>query len=147
MRIAQQRGFSLAEILAVMALVTILLIVAVPRLVVPETIQARVPARELAADLRMAQRLAIARRGDFVLEFAPLGPPYTQYTVRPVAGGPEPDFPKAVNTGVAVSGPQQFVFRPDGSVVAGGVITVTASGATATVQVKSGTGRVTVTGP
>jgi len=147
MRVVPQRGFSFTEILAVMALLTILLIVAVPHLVVPETTQARVPAREIAADLRVTQRLAIARRGDFVLEFAPLAPPYTQYTIRPAAGGPEPDFPKALNAGVVVSGPQQFVFRPDGSASPGGAITVTADGATATVQVMAATGRVTVTGP
>ncbi len=143
----QPRGFSFAEILAVMALLTILLIVAVPRLVVPETAQARVPAREIAADLRMAQRLTIARGAEHVLEFAPPAPPYTSYTVRPLAGGPEPDFPKAVEAGVVVSGPLLFKFRPDGSVAPGGVITVAAGSATATVQVTAATGRVTVTGP
>lgn len=141
------RGFSFIEVLVVTGLLAILLIVAVPRLIVPETLQARVPAREIAADLRMAQRLAIARRADFLLEFAPLAPPYTQYTVRAAAGGPEPDFPKDLDAGVAVSGPQQFTFRPDGSALAGGTITLTAGTAAATVQVAAVTGRVTVIGP
>jgi prepilin-type N-terminal cleavage/methylation domain-containing protein len=144
---SRQRGFSLVELIAVTALLTILLVVALPRLVVPEAIQARVLAREIAADLRRAQRLAIARRADFVLEFAPLAPPYSAYTVRPAAGGPEPDFPKALEAGVTASGPQVFTFRPDGSVTAGGVISVTAGGSSATVQVTAVTGRVTVIGP
>lgn len=141
------RGFSFVEVLVVTGLLAILLIVALPRLVVPEALQARVPAREIAADLRMAQRLAIARRADFLLEFAPLAPPYTQYTVRPAAGGPEPDFPKDLEAGVVVSGPQQFTFRPDGSPSAGGTVTLIAGTATATVQVTAVTGRVTVVGP
>lgn len=141
------RGFSLVEILAVTALVAILLIVAVPRLMVPETLEARVPASTIAADLRMAQRLAIAGRADFVLEFAPATPPYAQYTVRPAAGVPEPDFPKTFETGIVVNGPLQFTFRPDGSVGAGGTITVTSGGAIATIVVIAMTGRVTVSGP
>lgn len=142
-----QAGYTLVELLAVAALLLILLVVALPRLVVPETVEARVPASALAADLRLAQRLAIARRADYVLEFAPATPPYAQYTVRAAAGGAEPDFPKAFATGVVVSGPQQLTFRPDGSAATGGTITVSSSGAAATVQVTGATGRVTVSGP
>jgi hypothetical protein len=131
----------------VAALLLILLVVALPRLVVPETVEARVPASALAADLRLAQRLAIARRADHLLEFAPATPPYAQYTVRAAAGGAEPDFPKPFAPGVVVSGPAQVTFRPDGAATADGTITITSSGATATVQITGATGRVTVSGP
>jgi type II secretory pathway pseudopilin PulG len=146
-RARAQAGYTFAELLAVAALLLILLVVALPRLVVPEMVEARVPASALAADLRLAQRLAIARRADHILEFTPATPPYAQYTVRAAAGGDEPDFPKAFATGVVVDGPPQVTFRPDGSATAGGTITVTSSGATATVQVVGTTGRVTVSGP
>jgi general secretion pathway protein H len=142
-----ERGFSLIEALAVVAVVAVLVIVAAPRLVVPDTLQARSAARELAADLRLAQRLAIARRANYVLEFAPAGGPYTSYTVR-VHGGPaEPDFPKVVSPEVVATGTQQFTFRPDGSPDTGGAVTLASGGAAATVQVTATTGRVVVCWP
>ncbi|OFX32201.1 MAG: hypothetical protein A2Z07_11085 [Armatimonadetes bacterium RBG_16_67_12] len=144
---ACERGFSLIEALAVAAVVAVLVIVAMPRMVVPETLQAQVQARQLAADLRLAQRLAIARRANYVLEFAPAGAPYTSYTVRSAGGAAEPDFPKIVPPEVGVTGTQQFTFRPDGSATADGTVTLTASGVSATVQVTGATGRVAVSGP
>lgn len=149
---ACERGFSLIEALAVAGVVAVLVIVAMPRLVVPETLQARAAARQLAADLRLAQRLAIARRANYVLEFTPAGGPYTSYTVRLQGGAAEPDFPKIVPSGVGVTGAQQFTFRPDGSAtaegnVAGGTVTLASGGVSATVQVTGATGRVAVSGP
>jgi len=142
-----QRGFSLVEGLVVAALLAILVVVAVPRLMVPETLHARSSARQLAADLRLAQRLAIARRANILLEFSPSAPPYTRYTVRAQSGGDEPDFPKELPREVAVSGPLQFAFSSNGSAAPGGMVTLTASGATATVEITAATGYVKVTGP
>lgn len=144
---AREGGFSLIEALAVAGVVAVLVVVAMPRLVVPETLQARVTARQLAADLRLAQRLAIARRANYALEFAPAGGPYTSYTVRPAGGTAEPDFPKIVPSAVGVTGAQQFTFRPDGSATAGGTVTLATGGVSATVQVTGATGRVVVSGP
>ncbi|MDR7485391.1 MAG: GspH/FimT family pseudopilin [Armatimonadota bacterium] len=140
-------GFSFAEALVVAALLAILIVVAAPRPRVPESLQVSAPARELTGDLRLAQRLAIARRTTYVVEFSPSVAPYQSYTVRPQLGSPEPDFPKLLPAGVAVTGPQQFSFRPDGSAAAGGTVTLVAGGATATVQVYATTGRVVVTLP
>ncbi|MBM3469768.1 MAG: prepilin-type N-terminal cleavage/methylation domain-containing protein [Armatimonadetes bacterium] len=144
---ACQSGFSLVEGLVVAALLAILVVVAVPRLMVPETLHARSSARQLAADLRLAQRLAIARRANVMLEFSPSAPPYTGYIVRQEGGGAEPDFPKNLPQEVSVTGPLQFVFSSNGSAAASGTVTLTASGATATVQVTAATGHVKVTGP
>ncbi|MDQ7840637.1 MAG: GspH/FimT family pseudopilin [bacterium] len=144
---SQQRGFSLVEGLVVAALLAILVVVAVPRLMVPETLHARSSARQLAADLRLAQRLAIARRANVLLEFSPSAPPYTRYTVRAQSGGDEPDFPKDLPQEVTVSGPLQFAFSSNGSAAPGGAVTLTASGATATVEITAATGYVKVTGP
>ena len=142
-----QRGFSLVEGLVVAALLAILVVVAVPRLMVPETLHARSSARQLAADLRLAQRLAIARRANILLEFSPSAPPYTRYTVRAQSGGDEPDFPKELPREVAVSGPLQFAFSSNGSAAPGGTVTLTAGGVTATVEITATTGYVKVTGP
>lgn len=144
---ACERGFSMIEALAVAAVVAVLVIVAAPRLVVPETLQARAQARQVAADLRLAQRLAIGRRANFVMEFSPSGGPYTSYSVRREGGPAEPDFPKNVPREVRITGSEQFTFRADGSAVSGGTVTLTAGPAAATVQVTATTGRVTVIGP
>jgi len=144
---SRERGFSLTEALVVVALVSILVIVAAPRLVVPESVQVSVPARQLAADLRLAQRLAIAKRGIYLLEFSPAAPPYTSYSVHVQGGPPEADYPKSIDSAVTVSGPQQFVFQPDGSTATGGTVTLVSGPSTATVQVVTPTGRVTVTAP
>ncbi len=142
-----ESGFSLIEALAVAAVVVVLVVVAVPRLVVPETLQARAQARQLAADLRLAQRLAITRRADVVLEFSPLGGPYVTYTIRQAGGPDEPDYPKSLPTGVTATGPQQFTFQPTGGAASGGTVTLTAGSTAVTVQVTAATGRVTVVGP
>ena len=139
-------GFSLLEVLAVVGLLAVLVLVAAPRLLVPESLQVGVAARQLAADLRLAQRLAIARRVDMLVEFSPAAPPYAQYVVRQSGGAVEPDFPKDFD-GVTVAGPPQFAFRPNGAGSADGSVTVSAGGRTATVQVVAVTGRVILTGP
>jgi prepilin-type N-terminal cleavage/methylation domain-containing protein len=141
------RGFSLVEALVAVALLGILVLVAAPRLTIPEPVQAGVPARQLAADLRLAQRLAIARRANYALEFSPGAAPYTSYLVRREGAGAEPDFPKTFAAGVMVTGPQQFTFRPDGSANADGTVTLSAGGAVATLQVTAATGRVAVSAP
>lgn len=133
--------------LAVGAVLIMLALVAFPRLVVPPTILVQVPARQLAADLRLAQRLAIARHVDYLLEMSPIISPYTQYSVYPLGGPVEPDFPRPFDAGVSVSGTVQFQFRSDGTALAGGSVTLTSGGSTAIVQVIAATGRVTVTGP
>ena len=143
----REGGFSLTEALVVAALLAILVMVAVPQLAVPESLSAGTQARQLAADLRLAQRLAIARRANYVLDFTPAAPPYLTYSVHLQGGGPEPDYPKDIASGVTVSGPQQFVFQPDGTTATGGTVTLVAGGATATVQVIVPTGRVTVVEP
>ncbi len=142
-----QRGFGFAEVLAVSAILFVLALMAFPRVVVPTTIVVRVPARQLAADLRLAQRLAIARHVEYLLEMSPTTAPYTQYSVHASGGPAEPDFPRTFDPGVSVSGQLQFQFRSDGTAVVGGSVTLTSGGSTAVVQVIAATGRVTVTGP
>ena len=142
-----QGGFGFAEVLAVGAILIILALVAFPRLVVPTTVVAKIPARQLAADLRLAQRLAIARHTDYVLEMSPPASPYTQYSVHPLGGPLEADFPRSFDPGVSVSGALLFQFRSDGTALAGGTVTLTSGGSTAIVQLIAATGHVTVSGP
>ncbi len=142
-----ERGFSLAEALVVVGILAVVVMVAAPRLAVPDALQSGTQARQLAADLRLAQRLAIARRAAFVLDFTPTASPYLTYSVHLQGGSPEPDYPKTIAAGVAVSGPQLFTFQSDGGIATGGTVTLAAGTTTATVQVVTPTGRVTVVGP
>jgi prepilin-type N-terminal cleavage/methylation domain-containing protein len=143
----RQPGFSLVEALVVVGLLAIFAVIAVPRLAVPDNMQVNVPARQLAADLRLAQRLAIARHADYVLDFAPGSPPYTSYSVHASGGAAEPGFPKTIPAGVAATGPSQFTFHADGSAAAAGTVSLSSGAATATVQVIAATGRVVVVQP
>lgn len=140
-------GFSFLELLAVLGLLAVLLVVAVPRLFVPAEVGVETTARQVAADLALARRLAIARRMPYVVTFAPSGGPYTAYTVGPQGGEPEPDFPKSLPTAIAVTGSDQVTFQPSGAASAAVRLTFAAGGATAQVEVTAGTGRVRVSGP
>jgi Tfp pilus assembly protein FimT len=169
MRAREPSGLTFIEVLAVLGLVAILLLVTVPQLTVPGTLSASVVANQIAADLRLARQLAIAKRvcaggvncpaDNYALEFLPAAGPYTSYTVRNQSTlAVEPDFPKEIPAGVTVSGRQRFVFAisPDGCVADDGVncagstngsVTVAASGDTFTVQVFWYAGRVKVVQP
>ncbi len=141
------QGFSFLELLVVLGLLAILLGAVVPRLFLPEEVGVETTARQVAADLALARRLAIARRMPYVVSFAPPGGPYTAYTVGPQGGAPEPDFPKILPAAIAVTGSDQVTFQPSGAASAAARLMFAAGGATAQVDVTAGTGRVRVSGP
>ncbi|MDQ7851042.1 MAG: GspH/FimT family protein [Armatimonadota bacterium] len=140
-------GFSFLELLVVVGLLAILLVVALPQLFAPEELGVETTARQVAADLVLARRLAIARRMPYVVSFAPPGGPYTAYTVAPQGGAPEPDFPKSLPEGIAVTGSDLVTFQPSGAASAAARLRFAAGGATAQVDVAAGTGRVRVSAP
>lgn len=115
MRVREPSGFTFVEALVVLGLLGVLLLVAVPNLSVPETIQAYAPARELATDLRLARRLAVTQHTNYTLEFSPAVGPYASYTIYNASSlAVEPDFPKAIPSGVAVTGTRTITFVPNG---------------------------------
>ncbi len=147
-------GYAFIELLAAVGILGILILVAMPRLVLPETLNASTFARQVAVDLRLTQQLAFSRRVNYTLQFSPATAPYTSYTIRDESTlAIEPDFPKDVPGGLTVSGRQTFTFTSggwgpyDGAVGSDGSVTVTAGANTATVQVFWYNGRVTVSGP
>lgn len=152
---AGSSGYTLIEVLAVVGLLAILLLIAVPQLAVPDTITASTTAYQIAFDLRLARQLAIATRVNYALEFSPSTAPYTSYVVRNESTlAIEPDFPKTIPSGMTVSGRWNFTFRPDGCVDDDGVgascvgtdgsVTIAAGAKTFQVQVFWYTGRVKV---
>ena len=131
----------------VVGLLAILLVAAVPQLFVPGEVDVEVTARQVAADMGLARRLAIARRVDYIITFSPPGGPYTSYTLAPDGGPAEPDFPKDLPPQVTVTGTGQVTFRPSGAATAPALLTFTAGGVVAQVDVVAATGRVRVSGP
>lgn len=150
-------GYAFPELLAAFGILAILILVAMPRLVLPETLNASTFARQIAVDLRLTQQLAISSRVYYTLEFSPLAAPYTTYTVRNESTlVEEPDFPKQVPGGLSVSGARRFSFYPSGGwgpydgvggAGANSSVTISAGGTSATVTVYWYNGRVAVTGP
>ena len=158
MRAGDPSGFTFVEILAALGVLGILLLVAVPRLVVPETLSTSVLARQIAVDLRLAFTLSIAKRGFYTLEFSPATAPYTSYTVRKESTlAVEADSPKDIPGGITVSGRRTFCFATGGAidddclgpgtVGTDGSVVVAAGTDTTTVQVIAYTGRVKVVRP
>lgn len=147
MRQSSARGWSLAEVLVVVALLGVFALTAFPQLVVPGQVPVGQAARGVAADLAMARQLAIASRGSYVVTFTPASGPYTSYTVAPQGGVPGPDFPKTFPNQVTVTGTQQITFAPNGAASAGATLTFAGGGATARVAVTAATGFAQETGP
>ena len=141
------RGASLLEVLALVGVFAFLLLTALPQLRVPVQIPVGQAAREVAADMGLARRLAIARRANYVVTFTPGSGPFTAYTVAPQGGPPGPDFPKAFPAGVTVTGTPTITFAPNGAASANATLTFADGAATAQVQVLAATGFVQETGP
>jgi hypothetical protein len=135
-------------VIVVVALLGILLVAAVPQLFVPDELDVEVTARQVASDLGLARRLAIARRVVFLVTFTPAGGPYTAYSVGAIGSPvPEPGFPKDLPTQVTVTGAGIITFQPSGAATAAALLTFQTGGATAQVDVVRTTGRTRVTGP
>jgi len=132
----------------VVALLGILLVAAVPQLFVPNELDVEVVARQVASDLGLARRLAIARRTAFLVTFTPSGGPYTAYTLAADGSAlPEPGFPKTLLPQVAVTGTAVVTFLPSGAATTAALLTFQAGSASAQVDVVRTTGRTRVTGP
>ncbi len=147
-------GFAFAELLGTLGILGILILVAMPRLVLPEALNAATFARQVAVDIRLTQQFAIARRVNYTLQFSPATPPYTSYTVRNDATlAEEADFPKQIPGGLGVTGRRVFTFASggwgpyEGAAGSDGSVTIAAGSDTATITVYWYNGRVQVTGP
>lgn len=144
---AHAAGVSIIEVLVVLGLLALFVLIAEPSLVVPSQVQVGATSRQVAGDLGLARRLAIASHLNYVVTFSPSSGPYTSYTVGPGGGAPGPDFPKTFPAGIVVTGTQRITYLPSGAATASAALTLTAGAATAQVQVVAATGFIQVTGP
>lgn len=143
-------GLSFVEAVAALALLSVLLLVALPNLLPGPELDTKVAARELAADMGLARQLATSRKATFVVEFQPPGGPYTGYTLRQDGATDEPGFPKKLPPGVTAAGPEAVPFLPSGAAKldAPSVDVVLSSGpVTAAVRVTAATGYARVVVP
>ncbi len=140
-------GFTIVEVLAVLGLLAILLLAALPQLFMPDQVSVETTARQVAADLGLARRLAIARRGSYIVIFTPAGGPYTSYTLVFQDGTAEPGFPKDLPAQITVTGTNQVAFQPSGAATNAALLTFTSGSVTAQVDVVGTTGRTRVSGP
>jgi type II secretory pathway pseudopilin PulG len=145
-----QRGLTLVEAVAALALLALLLAVAVPNLLPAAELEARVAGRQVAADAFLARQLAVSTGESYVLEFRPSGGPYTSYAVRREAGPDEPDFPKELPPGVHVTGPERLRFLSSGEADLADAetsVTFAGGGVTVSMQVFRRTGSVRLVPP
>ena len=138
------RGFTLVELIAVMVVVGILAVAALPRFFDRSVFEARGFLDETRALLRYAQKTAVAQRRTVCVAFAAGG---AALTIAGAAGVSVCDTPLALpyaprgGTGLAAS-VAGLQFQSTGATNQAANVTVTVNGATGTITVDAATGHV-----
>ena len=130
-------GYTLVELLVVLAILTLLVAIGVPRLSPKRpALQARVMAHVLADDLRLARQQAI--NGAVVKRLVLAS---GRYAIVP--GGVQRIVPKGIAIALSDARQNEIDFHPDGS-SGGGRLIVSASGAQSQVTVRWPTGQIAI---
>jgi type IV fimbrial biogenesis protein FimT len=144
-RISQELGFSLTELLTVLAITAILIALAGPsyRMMLSRT-EARSAATEIASELRMARQLAMAKRERLRVRF---NRDQRTITLEQVDSGAVLDRYRYGNKGIAVEEPTagpEVLFHPSGRSATATTIAILDREGRRTVLTVSLTGRVTL---
>lgn len=150
-----RRGYSLAELIVVVAIMAVMAMVAVPRLsygLVTKT-KARTSAYKIVSALRKTRSLAIrdaaTNKKGYTLSFTG-SPPYTGYKIEDEYKKKQVIETVSLPSGVkvTVSGPNKFTFEPLGNLKpgSGSQITVSADGRSYTISFVPSTGAVKCAG-
>lgn len=147
-RPSPERGFTLVELILVMAIAGILAAVALPRLVGPNSFDSRGFADQLASTVRYAQKLAIAQRRDVFVQLTASKASLCYASASPCtdpAPGPGGEKPYAIGTpgGVTISPTTTLGFDAGGRPAIAAALDIQVSGAGLyTVRVEQETGYV-----
>ncbi len=114
-----ERGVTFVEIMAILVIIGILGLMSIPRIGSSDRSNVYTTARRIAADMRYARILAITKAKDHVLEFAPSGGPYTEYTI--MENGIQLGDTRHIPAGITCVGTEEFTFEPLGNALSDGV--------------------------
>ncbi len=153
----RERGFTLIEIALVATMVGIMAIVAIPKIVSTDKHAVYMVARQITADMRYAQKLAISNADDYTVTFhrdsTDPGTPYTSYDISD-SGGTSVKFmeiseqvdctiPDSIALDWEISFTRLGSAEVDGASIDGVIISLDADGSYAQdINVISATGRV-----
>ena len=139
-----EHGFTIIEFLAIIAVIGILAVMAIPRIGTLGKSSAKTTARQLAADMRYARRLAIAGAKDHIVRFYPAGGPYDEYRIFQKEGAIETQVGESrqISNKVVCTGIEELTFYPLGHTSNSGMISFSAEGDQYDVNVIAVTGRV-----
>ncbi|MFH1395284.1 MAG: GspH/FimT family pseudopilin [Candidatus Omnitrophota bacterium] len=139
------KGYTLIELLFIIAVIAVLAAVAVPRLGIPFTKKAklRVTARSMLSGLRYTRRLAITNDENYRLNVNSSAKEYEIYD----AGNTQIGNTQTIDPAITISGDKDFIFEPLGNASSSSdtTISLSAEGTQITITVTVSTGRAVMT--
>ena len=140
----KENGFTIIELVAIVAIIGILVVMAMPRLGAFGKSEARTTSRQIIADMRCARRLAIATAKDHVVRFYPSGGPYDEYRFFQQDGETEEQVGESrqISEQIVCTGTEEITFNPLGYTSGSAMISLSAGAEQYEVNVVAATGRV-----
>jgi hypothetical protein len=139
-----RHGYTIIEIVAIIAVIGILIAIALPRFGAVSKNIARTTSRQIMSDIRYVRRLAIASAKDHIIRFYPAGGPYNEYRLFRKERMLEEQLgePKQIPEQIICTGTEELTFNPFGYASGSGIISLIADGDQYDVNVVAATGRV-----
>lgn len=140
----KEHGFTIIELVAIIAIIGILVVMSVPRLGAFGKSEARATSRQIIADMRYARRLAIATAKNHIVRFYPSGGPYSEYRFFRIDGETEEQVGEVrqISEQIICTGTEEITFNPLGYTSGSALISLRVGEEEYEVNVVAATGRV-----